>query len=244
MPSYIQNDAETRLKPHPTSRESTALDVVNPAELGLVVDQSGSMAPLADQLVASFNILLDDQKKIGIGVGVEGAVSKKNRIPAVAAVPPIVSLSLFGSTVHPVHDGVPAADVPTLTLANYRPSGGTALNDGIGMIIQSIGRRAKRSARVMVAILTDGGENSSNQFSNADILQMVSYRRINYDWQFVFIGPKEAGRYAVSIGIPVSNIVSFDADPAGLKQIMNRLSKSVRAYQLGYQKYHLLLKDG
>jgi hypothetical protein len=110
-------------------------------------------------------------------------------------------------------------------------------------MIQSIGKRSNRSTRVMIAILTDGAENSSHQFSTADILQMVSYRRLNYDWQFIFIGPSQSIDYGLKIGIQRSNIVEFDTDPAGIQLIMNRLSKSVRAYQLGDRKYALKLRN-
>jgi hypothetical protein len=72
---------------------------------------------------------------------------------------------------------------------------------------------------------------------------MISYRRTTYDWQFIFIGPEAALPYALSIGIPQSNVVSFNADPAGMRLIMSRLSKSMRAYQLGDRRYALKLHN-
>ena len=72
---------------------------------------------------------------------------------------------------------------------------------------------------------------------------MVTYRRTTYDWQFIFIGPKDARDYALSIGIPQSNIVAFEADPAGLRLILDRLSKSLRAYALGDRRYALKLRN-
>jgi hypothetical protein len=110
-------------------------------------------------------------------------------------------------------------------------------------MIQRIGHRARRQTRVLVAILTDGMENSSHQFSQDDVLRMITYRRTTYDWQFIFIGPQDAIPYALSIGIPKSNVVAFDADPAGMRQIMLRLSKSMKAYQLGDRRYALKLHN-
>jgi hypothetical protein len=202
------------------------------AELGLVVDRSGSMEPIQDQIVTSFNTLLDEQKH-----------GNKDLVRAGGAVSTTFSLALFNNSVRTVYDAVPIVDVPELTRAVYEPAGGTALNDAIGSMIQSIGKRAGRNTRVMIAVLTDGAENSSNRFSTADILQMVSYRRLNYDWQFIFIGPPCSIDYGLKIGIQRSNIVEFDADPAGIQLIMNRLSKSVRAYQLGDRKYALKLRN-
>src|SRR5262249_46958406 len=121
--------------------------------------------------------------------------------------------------------------------------GGTALNDAIGTMIQRIGRRAKRQTRVLIAILTDGAENSSRSFAQAAILQMGTYRRTTNDWQFVFIGPEEGLCYSLSIGIPKSNVVAFNTDPAGMRLVMGRLSKSMRAYQLGDHRYALKLHN-
>ena len=71
---------------------------------------------------------------------------------------------------------------------------------------------------------------------------MVVYRRLN-DWQFVFIGPEFARNYALSIGIPANAIFSFDADSAGITTIVQRLSRGIRAYQLGDKRYLLQLRQ-
>jgi len=65
-------------------------------------------------------------------------------------------------------------------------------------------------------------------------------RRAN---KFIFIGPPEALDYALSIGIPKSNAVSFSADGAGITMIMARLSKSMKAYQLSDRRYALKLRN-
>jgi uncharacterized protein YegL len=228
MPTYIQNEPSGSQIAQPgfqlkNKEGGGAVPVLSSPELGFVLDQSSSMTSVKDEAISGFNTLCDEQRKI--------------------EPPASFSLNLFSSEVSFVHDGVPLTEVPPLTPTLYEPYGGTALNDGIGQMIQHIGKRAKRSTRVLVAILTDGGENSSRQFSTADILSMITYRRTTYDWQFVFIGPEEALSYALSIGIPKSNVVSFDADPAGMCQIMERLSKSMRAYQLGDRRYALKLHN-
>ena len=72
---------------------------------------------------------------------------------------------------------------------------------------------------------------------------MITYRRKTYDWQFIFIGSPGAESYALSIGIPKSNVVTFSADAAGITTIMARLSKSMKAYQLGDRRYALKLRN-
>jgi hypothetical protein len=181
------------------------------------------MAALCTEAISGFNTLLAEQRAVSSSA--------------------VFSLSLFDHEDLLLHDAVPLADIPPLTAQSFVPRGGTALNDAIASMIQRIGKRAKRSTRVLIAILTDGSENSSREFARQDLLQMVTYRRTTYDWQFVFIGPDDALAYALSIGIPKSNVAGFSTDPAGMHEIMARLSKSMAAYQLGDRRYALKLHN-
>jgi uncharacterized protein YegL len=222
-PTYLQNQPAGSNVVDPRFQLKEERVRLAAPELGFVLDRSGSMNSLLKEAVTGFNTLVDEQRTV--------------------TPPASFSFSLFSNDIKLVYDAVPLPEVPSLTPEMYEPDGGTALNDGIGLVIQTIGKRAKRSTRVLIAILTDGAENSSRSFSQADILSMVTYRRTTYDWQFVFIGPEDALSYALSIGIPKSNVVAFDADPAGIRQIMDRLSRSMRAYQLGDRRYALKLHN-
>lgn len=218
MPSYIQKI------PSPVAVETPRTNppqVIATPELGFVLDRSGSMSSLVNEAVAGFNTLVDEQRNL--------------------EPPASFSLALFNDSVRLLYDATPIAEVPCLTPTLYEPSGGTALNDAIGTMIQAVGKRAKRQARVLIAILTDGQENCSRQFSKADIFSMITYRRRTHDWQFIFIGPEQATGYALSIGIPKSNVASFNASREGVRHILDRLSKSMRAYQLGDRRYMLKL---
>ena len=82
-------------------------------------------------------------------------------------------------------------------------------------------------------ILTDGEENQSQQYSCEDVRQMVTYRRVNHGWQFLFLGPERRFRYALSIGIPKVNTAGFATTPEGLRLMLERLSKTMAAYRLG-----------
>jgi len=219
MPICTQKSSAQLSKPL-EARNDCALKAGSALELGVVLDQSASMSSLINAVITGFNALVDEQRTT------QGAN---------------FSLELFNNTSQMLYDAVPIGEVPPLRQESYKTDGGTALNDAIAAMIQAIGKRTKRGTRVLIAILTDGEENASRKFSKADILQMITYRRTTYDWQFIFIGPPEALDYALSIGIPKSNVVSFSADGAGITAIMARLSKSVKAYQLGDRRYALKL---
>ena len=110
----------------------------------------------------------------------------------------------------------------------------TALNDAVAGLIKSIGAHAQgRRSSVLCVIVTDGMENVSRRYRIEDVRQMVTYRRLTHGWQFLFLGPESALDYAVPIGIPRSNFAGFKTTSRGLKQILDRLGRAVKAYALG-----------
>jgi hypothetical protein len=221
MPTYLskgsnQIESARCAQPVPTG----------PIELGIAFDSSESMAPLRQVALTGFNTLLQEQRKL--------------KFPA------RFSLSFFNNEIRKIHDGIPIAEAPAMQEADYEPRGGTALYDGIGSMIEQIGERVDPSphqARVLVAILTDGQENSSTRFTKADVFEQIGYRRNACNWQFLFLGVGgDTTQRGLSLGIQRSNILQFSADPATLSKVMSALSNTFRAYQLGDKNFALLLK--
>jgi hypothetical protein len=219
MPQYLSRGSTHHSRP---------LIQAGPVELSIVIDRSASMAPLATVAVAGFNTLLTEQKKL--------------------LAPTRFSLSLFSNEVETVHDGQPIGEVAGMEQADYCPDGGTALYDATGIAIEKVGDRVDSSphpSRVLIAILTDGNENSSTRFSKQEIFDQICYRRNACGWQFLFMGVgSNAIPTGLSLGIQRSNIIEFGADEAGLSKVLLALSNAVRAYQLGDKGFALLLKEG
>jgi hypothetical protein len=220
MPSYLPKGNSS-----PGLRRAE-LAATGPVEIGVVFDRWSSMASVASAAVAGFNVLLDEQKKLDV--------------------PARFSLSFFSDTVVSVHDGVPVNNVGVMEGADYRPRGNTALHDGIGIMIEAIGARVDPSphpSRALIAILTDGMENSLTRFTKEEIFAQISFRRTACNWQFLFMGVGgQTVQTGLSLGIQRSNIIEFGADPAGVTNVMLALSRTVRAYALGDKNYALLLK--
>ena len=228
MPQYSSRRSQRDVRPSLTAGPCDSTIVGHgPAEIGVVFDRSGSMKHLRDAAVAGFNVLLDEQKKLTI--------------------PTQFSLFFFNDEVASIHDGAPIIDIGAMESADYRPEGNTALLDGIGDMIQAIAGRtdpAPHPARVLVAILTDGQENSSVRFSKEEIFELISFRRAACDWQFLFMGVgRDTVPTGLSLGIQRSNIIEFGADAAGISKVMLALSNAVRAYQLGHKNFALLLGE-
>lgn len=99
------------------------------------------------------------------------------------------------------------------------PRGMTALLDAVGKTINSVGEKLKklkeseRPAKVMVIIQTDGEENSSREFSKAQIKKLITEQTEKYSWQFQFIGASlESVHESQSWGIRASNTSTYSVD--------------------------------
>jgi len=142
------------------------------------------MNAMKDEAVGGINAFLESQRKLPGQAG--------------------LTLVLFDHEYIVVHDGVPIKNVPPLNNDTYVPRGTTALLDAIGRTINTIGERLdktpkpERPGKVIVAILTDGLENASQEFKRKEIFKMIKHQREVYSWEFVFLGAKQDAISAVA----------------------------------------------
>jgi hypothetical protein len=229
MPTYQQNTRAlaTAEKPLQFAKAET-LSLNGPLQIGFTLDTSSSMEALFKAAASGYNAFVEEQRAIG---------------------PAKFTFNCFSSKVYPVHSAIEISQVPIIDTAFLSSmSGGTALLDGIGTVMQELGRRydevRSQRPRVLIAILTDGMENSSKQFSPGDIFQMVHYRRSLHRWEFLFIAASEQGeREGLSLGIQKANICRFETSDEGVRLLMRRLSQSVGAYRLGDRNFAGYLTD-
>lgn len=164
-----------------------------------VIDASSSMSCIAREASDGFNTFVREQ----------------------AALPGEATLSLleFSDHVRPIHSGIPIDRFPGYHL---RPSGMTALLDGIGAGIQ-IGDNT-HADQTVVAILTDGGENRSRKFGHRQIVEMISTRQAR-GWSFVFLAAnQDAFATARQYGIDDRYVANFAYSGDGATQAMRSLS--------------------
>ena len=105
------------MKPELQTTHTQLENPAEPIELGLLLDRSGSMNPLAPTTVAAFNTLLKQQRELN------AAATR-------------VSLLLFNESCETVCDGYPLATISDLAPSAYQPSGSTAQWDGLGTMIE------------------------------------------------------------------------------------------------------------
>jgi hypothetical protein len=94
----------------------------------------------------------------------------------------------------------------------------TALLDAVGRAVNETGQRlsrmdeADRPGLVVFVIVTDGAENSSHEFTKAQIKEMITHQQSVYNWQFVFLGAnQDAFAEAHDLGIDALKVANYAA---------------------------------
>lgn len=171
-------------------------------EIAFILDRSGSMDAIRDQAIAGFNQFLADQVKE----------------PGEAR----LTLVLFDTEYLVPVAATPLRDVAPLDPATYVPRSSTALLDAIGRTIDELGQRlaatpeADRPGQVIVAILTDGLENSSTLYTWTKIADRIRHQQEKYNWRFLFLGAnQDAIATAARMNIPRADAATYDASPIG-----------------------------
>lgn len=190
-------------------------------DLTLVIDRSGSMEEIRSDAEGGVNAFIREQAQQ----------------PGDA----LLTLVQFDTEYEFVHRGVPIKQSPAYTLV---PRGSTALLDAVGRAINETGERLgkmpeqDRPGLVVFVIVTDGQENSSQEFSKSRIKEMIEEQQKKYAWQFTFLGAnQDAFAEAGGMGIQDCGVANFAPDKAaaafaGTGKKVNRMRMQRRTGQV------------
>jgi len=93
---------------------------------------------------------------------------------------------------------------------------------------------AERPAKVVVAIMTDGGENASREFKKAQIEKMIKAKTDENHWDFLYQSADLAAfREAGEIGIHAMSRMVFEKSGKGTSEAWSSLSKAVSDVRSG-----------
>lgn len=134
----------------------------------LVLDRSGSMASIAPATIEGCNRFIDETREANPGT--------------------LFSLMLFDHEIERVHKAVPIEQVEKLDRHIYEIRGNTALLDAVGSAVSDIAAMEARPDKVVVAVMTDGWENASHEYTREAVVQLISQRETEDKWQFLFLG--------------------------------------------------------
>lgn len=180
--------------------------------IAFLLDRSGSMQSIKEDVEGGFNTFIDTQKEA------KGTC--------------LVTLAQFNTHYDTVYTNKPVKDVENLDL---KPSGMTALHDSMGKLITDTATyldslpEKKRPAAVICAIMTDGMENSSREWDSASVKKLVE-EKTEAVWQFLYMGAdQDAIEEAGKVGIAASNAVTYTRGNA--KEAILATSNNVAAYR-------------
>ncbi len=138
----------------------------------LVVDRSGSMSPVADDVRGGFNAFIAD-------------LDGKPERDAFR-----VTVLLFDHEWHTLCVSARLDAVPALDRVNYQVRGTTALYDAVGAVITSFEQETVLAEhdRVLLVVQTDGHENASREY-RADVVKgLIEDRVAGGKWTAVYLG--------------------------------------------------------
>ena len=171
--------------------------------ISFILDETGSMQSVKSQTISGFNEYIETLQK--------DKTFKKAKY----------TLTKFNSgKIEIVHAGVEIGKVALLSDATYQPINTTPLYDAIGRTIQSI----KSKGSVLMVIQTDGQENSSVEFSQRSIFDLITEKK-KKGWTFAFLGA-DMDAYAASsaIGIARGNTANYTG--AKINGAMRRVAEA------------------
>lgn len=193
---------------------------MNPVHISIVLDRSGSMNQIRDDIVGGFNEFLRKQRET------EGEAR--------------VTLAQFDSQdpFEILIDGAALGRVPDLDPEAYEPRSMTPLYDAVGRMIVRIDSEIARRSDLelpeedqVVLIVTDGLENASTDFTRRQVFDMVSERQ-ERGWVFVFLGAdQDVYAEGQKVGVAAGNRAAWKKSKAGSQKLWKDVSYSTSSYR-------------
>lgn len=183
----------------------------NYTHVTLVVDRSGSMTSVKSDAQGAINKFLEEQR----------------------LQPGVMTFSMvqFDNVVDILHQFTPIENVKDYELI---PRGWTALFDATGIAIQKTGEilselpEEKRPGNVLVAVVTDGAENSSKEYTFEQLKKMIQDQQEIYGWHFAFLGADTSSWQGQNLGF--GHVAKYDSnDTAAAYAVLSTSTSNLRA---------------
>ncbi len=182
------------------------------ADIWFLLDRSGSMASIAEDVVAGFDRFFAEQR-------------------AIAGDATVSIVQFDGEDPHDVLvDARPLKKVRSIA-DRFEPRGMTPLYDAVGLLLDRAEDRGGDDADQLVVILTDGCENASHRWDQRSLFKRISRLQAR-GWTFVFLGANQDSYDAgAGVGLQAGNVSNFRADAVGVAASYTGLSRTVGAWR-------------
>ncbi len=174
----------------------------NYTHLIIVLDASGSMSRIQDDVKGSFNEFLKKQRE-------EPGKT-------------VFDLFQFNDEVKRLVVSADLAQFHEDMMSKYNCTGCTALNDAVCTAIDTVGREfaempeENRPEHVLCVIITDGEENASKEYTTEDVKDRIEHQKTKYNWQFEFLAAnQDAFETGESFGLDEDDCMDFECNSEG-----------------------------
>lgn len=179
-------------------------------EIVAIIDQSGSMSGLRDEVVGSLN----------------GFIKAQQELPGHAN----LTVVMYDDRYEVPLDSVPLKDVKPFGFEDYNPRGMTATYDAVGKALSRLEELNPEKAIIMIN--TDGGENASREYTQSGVAAKVKAAE-DRGWEVVFLAQNiDAKAASTSLGMTRGFAKGFAAGVAGVHEgyaTMNLCASSYRS---------------
>lgn len=183
-------------------------------DITYIMDQSGSMALLDNDVKDGFNSFVKEQQKI------PGKLT-------------LTAITFSNTWKYYCYN----KDINEVKEMDKFPIGGsTALLDTVGDAIYFKGEQlalmpeSERPEKVLFIIFTDGEENISKRFNYKKIKEMIDHQTTKYNWQFSYMGANQDS-FTVGNMLGTQANMNWEATSKGHKVMNQTLTNSVATYR-------------
>ena len=203
----------------------------NYTHISIVLDRSGSMSSIANQVTEGYKEFIETQKNV------EGEAT--------------LTLARFDNEYEIIHDMV---DIKTVSSdLRLQPRGWTALLDAMGQTMERVRTQINdlseenKPSKCIFVFITDGEENTSSQYTRERVFQMIEDLRsdTNINWDVIFMGAnQDAIAVGGNLGVRAAASLTYDANTTiGTRNAFSSLTKGMTSYRTSNAAYSFSDED-
>ena len=181
----------------------------------IIVDESGSMSIIRKQAFTGMNETLQTVRQMQ-----EKFPDQEQRVT-------LVTFDTSRTTWH--YDNTPASQTKDLSWNAYNPGGATPLYDAMGMAISKVNAQIAEGDNVLVTVITDGEENSSQEWTLKMIRTMIEKLK-KQKWTFTLIGTDNLDVETMAHSFAIEEHMEFQQTEAGTRAMFARERRSRERY--------------
>ena len=192
----------------------------NYTHVAILLDKSGSMREIKNDVIGGFNQLIEDQKAI----------------PGELTITLVQFDQNLGLQYDVINDFSLINDVQLLNESNYVPRGSTPLNDSLAKLVNETGQKLSkmeennRPERILIVCITDGYENASVEYTKESLKSLIKHQEEKYSWKFMYIGANQDS-FAEGNSRGISANYSFKSNSKGTKKMNKVMSQTLSSYR-------------